>query len=214
MIPYLLIGIPFLALLIWKVVSVYYSSQWNKQREALEIDLKKSNDQVHALEAALSQSKQQTEILNRQLGEERHAHELALHSMTRKGFIYLFAGLIIGGTISGFAVKGYENQRFEIARNSESRESIENQILLRIKSEQLQKSLKRIHGKEKELMDEKEKRAVAETKLEILLNSLSPKRFSDGYLIDYEKLQRQLHQNVLNPISENKSIQIERIGRQ
>jgi hypothetical protein len=129
--------------------------------------------------------------LRSSLDEERQSKTQALVQLAlsfKKGLLalttgYLAIGIIVGGTTGWLGAQAQNNHQPEMTQAQTKVEMYEKQI------ERLQYNF---DANQIILLKEREEKAIAQAKLAILLESLSPKKGPEGFELDYAKLKEKL----------------------
>ena len=139
-------------------------------------------------------------LLQKDLERERAGKAAALNEMAlslKKGAlvltaVYFAVGISLGSVSSWFAAT-WRAESKTVQVNAMEKMSYE---LFKIKAELYEKrALENENALEilkKEIQEERIQKVIALTKMQILLESLSPKRGEDGFLLDYQRLKKNI----------------------
>ena len=170
----------------------------------LESKLRFSHGEILNLKENLTTVRAQAVAAEKTLTEERMQHTTALSMMAasfKRGILaltaaYFTAGLVFGGSAGWFGAS------WKLGA-SEAREKTQFEMdarLAGLKAELLQKQVDRLAQSsdffEKALREERVVRAVAMTKLQILLESVTPVKGGEGFWVDDQKLKKNLKDKV------------------
>jgi hypothetical protein len=169
----------------------------------LESKIRLAQGETFQLREQVSLLKGEVSVLHKTITEERVSKQTALTAMTESfkrgmltvGMMAMAAGIAVGGGVSWQAA----TWRVEAQKAGLHYETELQNRLNALKVEYLEKQLNRY---EKEMdryrigwQEEQVEKAVAQTKLEIIMNSLAPQKGIEGFALDYKKMKDSLKQN-------------------
>jgi hypothetical protein len=175
----------------------------------LESKIRLAQGETFQLREQLSLLKGEVSILQKTLGEERISKQNALATLTESfkrgilatGMMALAAGVVVGGGVSWQAA----TWRVEAKKAADGYEIEMQNRVNSLKVEFMERQITRY---EKELdhyrlawHDEQVAKAVAQTKLEILMSSLAPQKGVEGFVLDYKKMKNGLKENAKPALS-------------
>lgn len=173
----------------------------------LESKIRLAQGETVQLREQLGLLKGELSILQKTLSEERVSKQTALAAISESfkrgvfavGTMALAVGVISGGSVSWQAAtwraeaqKAHHNYEADLQNrlNGLKVEFMEKQIL------RYEKELDQYRGAWHE---EQVQKAVAQTKLEIIMTSLAPQKGVEGFALDYKKLKNGLKKNLDMP---------------
>lgn len=189
---------------VWSITKKTEEARHLSRIRELESRVRLSQGEALGLKEQMATIKGEMAVLQRSLEEERVGKTAALSAMAlslKKGAltltaIYFAVGISLGSLSSWFAA----TWRAEAKMIRTSALETMSHELFKIKAELYEKraleneqELKRIR---EEIHEERVQKAIALTKMQILLQSLSPKRGEKGFLLDYQKLKKSVRNEI------------------
>ena len=200
----MMLGLGVGALLTWWIVRYVESSKHLSRIHELETQVRFGRGESSELKEQMLGLRHAISSAERTLNEERldKANVVARMSQSFKkgmlvfGTVYLFSGVLLGGTASWFWSATQTDSQM-------TRRVMEKELTMRIaelKAELLGKQMisleNKVNGLESELLEVRVEKTIAQTKLRILLDSLSHERGIQGFVIDYEKMKKNLKKEI------------------
>lgn len=191
-------------LAVWSLAKKIEEARHLSRIRELESRFRLSQGEALNLKEQMASIKGEMAVLQRNLEEERVSKSAVINEMAlsfRKGAltltaIYFAVGISIGSVSSWFAA----TWRAEARMIQTSAIETVNYELFKIKAELYEKraaenelDLKRA---KEEAREERIQKVIALTKMQILLESLSPKRGEEGFLLDYQKLKKSIRNEM------------------
>ena len=187
----------------WFVSSSEHTHYTSRVKD-LESKLRYAQGETVNLKEQLTSVRAQVLVTEKTLMEERLNHTTALSAMTvsfKKGILalttaYFTVGLVFGGSAGWFGAswrvggnQAGEKSRLEMGAR-----------LAELKSDLLQRQLDQLKESstffERALREERVARAVALTKLQILLESVIPQKSGEGFSLDEQRLKKNLKDKI------------------
>ncbi|MBN1688261.1 MAG: hypothetical protein JW893_04100 [Candidatus Omnitrophica bacterium] len=199
----------------WSATRTAERNRFTGRVKALETKLRLTQGEAGTLREELQSAKQELALVDARIESVRleKLHAISrLHHKFRKtilfvGTVYLGVGLA-GGGILGWQTASWKHQAEKTSRTTELQLTAE---LSKLKAELFEKELKdlraSIQATQREIMEERVLKAIAQTKLSIFLESLSRQKGVSGFVVDYEKLRDNLRKEtplqevVMEPLS-------------
>ena len=197
---FLMMGLTAGAAAAWWLVQSSEQARFGARVRELESKLRYSQGETLGLKEQLTVVRTQMAAAEKTLADARANHAAALSGMAasfKRGLLalttaYFTVGLVFGGTAGWFGA----SWKLGAGQTGEKARLEMEAGLGELKVELLQKQLNRLEQSsdffERALREERVARAVALTKLQILLESVYPQKSGDGLALDEQRLKKNL----------------------
>ncbi len=188
----------------WQLVKSSEQTRFASRIRELESKIRFSQGETLALKERLTVVQTQMAVAAQTLSEERTHHAAALSAMTasfKKGILaltaaYFTVGLVFGGTTGWFGASWRLGARQTAEKSRLELDARLAGLQVELLGKQLEE-LRRSSGIfELAMREEKTARAVATTKLQILLESVYPEKSGEGFFLDEQKLKKNLRDKI------------------